>query len=66
MLTLRAPAHLVQTAAGAGAADNDGDHGDHKEGHPDGDHCAEPDRKPVSAPGVETPHSHCWQHGFDP
>lgn len=63
---MRAPAHLVQTAAGAGAADDNGDHANHKEGHPDGEHCAEPGRKPVSAPVAETPHLHCRRHGFDP
>lgn len=50
---MRAPAHLVQTAAGAGAADNDGDHSDHKEGHPDGDHCAEPGHGVTVEAGVE-------------
>lgn len=34
--------HLVQTATGAGEADDDGDNKEHKDGQADGYGCAEP------------------------
>lgn len=46
MLTAWSAAHLVQTAAGAGEADDDGDNKEHKDGQADGHSRPEPAKEP--------------------
>lgn len=55
MLTAWSAAHLVQTAAGAGEADDDGDNKEHKDGHADGYRRPEPAKEPVMTQGP-----HCY------
>lgn len=51
MLTAWPAAHLVQAATGTGEADDDGDHGEHKDGQADGHSCSKPAREPVLSQG---------------
>lgn len=51
MLTTWSAAHLVQTAAGAGEADDDGDNREHKDGEADGYSRSKPAKELVMTQG---------------